>query len=253
MQHVVIYSGGMDSYTLLREVHEMHPKTTKALSFNYGQRHKKELQKARDVCAMLHVPHVVIELPFLGSLGASALTDMGTKVPEGHYEAESMKATVVPGRNTIMLASAMAFAETLRADPQASTSVIATVYYGAHSGDHHIYPDCRPEFIAAMRLVFERATEGRVVLEVPYEHMTKGQIASIGASMMRANRLKIPFNYYDTWTCYNGRAHPCGKCGACVERAEAMAFAGISDPLEELVKKLVTFGNFTEEEVRAQS
>ena len=152
---VVIYSGGMDSFTVLhkalREGKKVH-----ALSFNYGQRHKKELDYAASVCDSLAVPHKIVDISAINSLiGGSALTS-DIEVPEGHYEEPSMKQTVVPNRNMILLSLAVGYAVSLEAKE---------VYYGAHAGDHAIYPDCRPEFVHRMNDVCGIAT-------VSYTHLT---------------------------------------------------------------------------------
>lgn len=233
--HIVIYSGGMDSFTLLHWVNRFkaHPYQTAtelsevehrifALSFNYGQRHIKELQCAAKVCKEANLPHRVIELGALYSIAkGSALTDPEVDVPHGHYAAESMKKTVVPGRNTVMLAMALAYAEGL--DPHAT----AAVYYGAHAGDHAIYPDCRPPFVNAMTDTFYNASDGRVELVVPFLMISKSDILAEGLK-----RMGLPASAYaNTWTCYEGRERPCGLCGACNERAEAFADCKAIDPL----------------------
>lgn len=219
---VCVYSGGMDSYTLLRSLHRnlVDQERLHAISFNYGQRHKRELYAAHRATSKLGIEHTVISLANLRSMmRGSALTD-DIDVPHGHYEAESMKKTVVPGRNTLLLACALSFAEGLHPSERAA------VYYGAHSGDHHIYPDCRPLYISAMKEVFHHATDGRVMLRTPFSALTKGQVLGCGISSG-----VLPEDYADTWTCYEGGEHPCGACGACVERAEAFAFNNIADPL----------------------
>ena len=156
MRVVLIYSGGIESFTLLHQLlHEKHEVT--CLSFDYGQRHNRELTAARFVSAKLNLPHSLINLqPIFHSWRLkSALTNPASEMPHGHYAAENMKQTVVPGRNTIMLSVAMAFAE---------ANAYGAVAYAAHAGDHHIYPDCRPAYIGAMRGVFYYATEGEVIL-----------------------------------------------------------------------------------------
>ena len=225
IDHVVIYSGGMDSFSLLTKIQAQVRELEEggnlyALSFRYGQRHSRELECAEKICALHGIPHIVLALPFMSLLSQSAL--LGRQpIPYGHYEHESMKKTVVPGRNTIMLAIAMGFAEGL--DPTGERE--AAVFYGAHAGDHHIYPDCRPNYLRAARQLFGQATENRVQLFAPYMARTKGRILVDGLA-------RAPISAYaDTWTCYEGGDHPCEKCGACVERAEAFAFAGHSDPL----------------------
>jgi 7-cyano-7-deazaguanine synthase len=145
--------------------------------------------------------------------GSSLTSDID--VPEGHYEEESMKATVVPNRNMILLSLATGYAVTVGAQ---------AVWYGAHGGDHAIYPDCRPEFVEKMDAVCRIANYEPVAIEAPFMHMDKGQILAEG--------LKLGLDYRHTWTCYNGRERACGRCGSCVERLEAFAANGVRDPLE---------------------
>ncbi|WP_148861114.1 7-cyano-7-deazaguanine synthase QueC [Marinobacter fonticola] len=210
---VVIYSGGMDSFTLLHRArasgHEVH-----ALSFNYGQRHVRELECAEAVCKTLAVPHKVVDMsPMASLMTGSALTD-AIGVPEGHYEEDNMKSTVVPNRNMILLSLATGYAVSVGAQ---------AVWYGAHGGDHAIYPDCRPEFVSKMDAVCRVANYEPVGIEAPYMQMDKGQILSEGLAM--------DLDYSQTWTCYNGREKACGRCGSCVERLEAFAHHGLTDPL----------------------
>lgn len=211
---VVIYSGGMDSYTVLHKALR-DGKTVHALSFDYGQRHKKELEYAARVCESLHIPHKVVDISAINSLiGGSSLTS-DVAVPEGHYEEPSMKQTVVPNRNMILLSMAVGYAVSLEANE---------VYYGAHSGDHAIYPDCRPEFVEKMSDVCRIANYTAVEIVTPYIDVSKTAILTDG--------LNMGLNYGETWTCYNGREKACGKCGACQERLEAFKDNGLVDPLE---------------------
>lgn len=210
---VVIYSGGMDSYTVLnkaiRQGYEVY-----ALSFDYGQRHVKELKVAADVCAELNISHKVVDISAINQLiGGSSLTD-DIDVPEGHYEEESMKSTVVPNRNMILLSLAVGYAVSLKANK---------VFYGAHSGDHAIYPDCRPEFVQKMDDVCRIANYEEIEIVSPYLNNTKIEILTDG--------LNMDLDYSKTWTCYNGREKACGKCGACQERLEAFELNQASDPL----------------------
>jgi len=217
MKGVHILSGGMDSATLLyllqEEGHEL-----RCLTFDYGQRHRREIASAEAIARSLAMPHQVIDLTAVGGvLTGSALTDE-VPVPHGHYAAENMKLTVVPNRNAIMLAIAWGVAIASRAD---------FVSYAAHAGDHFIYPDCRPHFVGAVEHAFKAATEGfggeTLALQVPFLHLTKGEIAYEGL------RLGVPFEL--TWSCYEGGEVHCGKCGACVERKEAFEVAGAPDPV----------------------
>ncbi|WP_337840325.1 7-cyano-7-deazaguanine synthase QueC [Rheinheimera sp.] len=210
---VVIYSGGMDSFTVLHKAiadgHEVH-----ALSFNYGQRHVKELDCARQVCQELGLSHKVVDISAINQLLAgSSLTD-NIDVPEGHYAADNMKSTVVPNRNMILLSLAVGYAVSLNA---------RAVYYGAHSGDHFIYPDCRPEFVLKMHEVCQIANYEPVDIVSPYLNGNKIDILRDGLAM--------GLDYSKTWTCYNGRAKACGKCGSCQERLEAFALNHVQDPL----------------------
>jgi 7-cyano-7-deazaguanine synthase len=212
---VCIYSGGMDSFTLASEVHArgmLHS----CLSFNYGQRHAKELEYAERVCAQdLNVPHHLIDLWALKPhLLGSALTD-AVDVPLGHYAEDSMKLTVVPNRNMIMLSIAIAYAVSHK---------LNAVYFGAHAGDHTIYPDCRDEFVTALDKVARIANWHPVTVVAPYQHLTKEGILRIGAG--------LDLDYSKSWTCYAGREKACGKCGSCQERLEAFRLVGRRDPLE---------------------
>lgn len=210
---VVIYSGGMDSFTVLHKA-RLENDWLAAISFNYGQRHAKELDVARKVCMKVGIQHHVVDLASIKPLLAgSALTD-DIPVPEGHYEEASMQQTVVPNRNMIMLSIAIGYAVSVNAE---------SVYFGAHSGDHAIYPDCRTEFVDAMNAVSQLANYQSVSVVAPYLHKNKIDILSDGLSM--------GLDYTDTWTCYNGRARACGKCGACQERLEAFAKNNVTDPL----------------------
>ncbi|KXS36037.1 MAG: PP-loop superfamily ATPase [Idiomarina sp. T82-3] len=210
---VVIYSGGMDSFTVLNRALEQGHEVS-ALSFNYGQRHVRELDVAAKVCEALNIPHKIVDITAINTLLAgSSLTD-DIEIPEGHYEESSMKSTVVPNRNMILLSLAIGYAVSEGA---------SAVYYGAHSGDHAIYPDCRPEFVRQMNVVSQLANYEPVEVVAPYLDVDKNAILADG--------LRMELNYADTWTCYNGRDKACGKCGACVERLEAFAANGVTDPL----------------------
>lgn len=210
---VVIYSGGMDSFTVLNKAIAQGYDVF-ALSFNYGQRHLKELDYAATACKQVGVNHKVVDISAINCLLAgSSLTD-DIDIPEGHYEEESMKSTVVPNRNMILLSLAVGYAVSLEA---------TKVFYGAHSGDHAIYPDCRPEFVEKMKQVSAIANYDVVDIVTPYLNDSKVEILADGIAM--------GLDYSLTWTCYNGREHACGKCGACQERLEAFEKNAIPDPL----------------------
>lgn len=210
---VVVYSGGMDSFTVLNTAIQQGLDVF-ALSFNYGQKHSKELIVAAEVCQSLNIPHKVVDITAINSLMAGSSLTGDSDIPEGDYESESMKSTVVPNRNMVLLSMAIAYAVSLEA---------GKVYYGAHSGDHHIYPDCRPEFVEAMNAVSKIANYQSVEIVTPFLHSSKGEILQAGLAMN--------LDYANTWTCYNGREKSCGKCGACNERLEAFAEQGKTDPL----------------------
>jgi 7-cyano-7-deazaguanine synthase len=214
MKTVLILSGGMDSATLLYDL-VAHGDSVEAIGVNYKQRHGKELACAETLCSGLGVRFDVLDLSSLsGFLTGSSQSDPNVPVPFGKYDEPSMKLTVVPNRNMFMLAAAGAVAIARKADRLA---------YGAHAGDHTIYPDCRPEFVEAMGKAFGLCDWHTLALHAPYIDMTKGDICKRGVE------LRVP--YEKTWTCYVGGDAPCGRCGSCTERAEAFEFAGIPDPL----------------------
>lgn len=209
---VVIYSGGMDSYTLLNRA-LAEGREVRALSFDYGQRHSRELDCAREVCHSLGIAQRVVDITSAQSLlGGSALTG-DVSVPEGHYEEAGMRATVVPNRNMILLSLAIGHAVSEGAE---------AVWYGAHGGDHAIYPDCRPAFVERMDQVAQLANYQPVRVRAPFMAMRKDEILAQGLAM--------GLDYRNTWTCYNGRDRACGRCGACRERLEAFAVNDRVDP-----------------------
>jgi len=209
----VILSGGMDSTTLLYWLLAQQYKV-RAVTVDYGQRHSKEILQAMAITQQLGVPHYVADLRSLrGMFGKNSQTDASVDVPEGHYTSETMKATVVPNRNMILLAVAAGYA---------IANDCGTLAYGAHAGDHAIYPDCRPEFLAPMAKAMAACDWQQLNLIAPFIEKTKADIAKTGAE------LGVPFGM--TWSCYKGAVAHCGKCGTCVERNEAFKLAGIVDP-----------------------
>ena len=222
---VAIVSGGMDSVTLAYLLHDQGY-ALHLLSFDYGQRHKKELAFAAQCAAALGARHDVVDLSNItGFLSGSALTD-DIDVPEGHYAADNMKLTVVPNRNAMMLTVAYAVAVAEQAD------VVAT---GVHAGDHHIYPDCRPDFVRTFDAMQRVAVEGfgkpDLHLYAPFVEIGKHDIVTIG------HGLDVP--YAATWSCYKGGDVHCGNCGTCVERREAFKLAGVPDPTVYEDKELI--------------
>lgn len=211
---VVIYSGGMDSFTILNRAYRDNLDIY-ALTFDYGQKHSKEIEFARNVCRELGVTHKVIDITAINQLLQSSSLTSDAVIPEGHYEAANMKSTVVPNRNMILLSLAIGYAVDIGAQK---------VFYGAHSGDHAIYPDCRPDFVHAMNKVAKLANYEPVDIVTPYLNSSKIDILRDGLSM--------GLDYAKSWTCYNGREKACAKCGSCVERLEAFEKNNAIDPLD---------------------
>jgi len=212
---VVVLSGGMDSTTLMAHYAALRT-TIVALTVDYGQRHRREIDSARRVAAHYCAAHHVVDLSGFGSLlSGSALTDASVEVPAGHYAEASMRATVVPNRNAVLANVAVSVAVAHRA---------GAVALGMHSGDHFIYPDCRPEFIEALRRLVEVANAGFPTPEVhaPFMTWTKAEIAAHGTA------LGAPLDL--SWSCYRGGGTHCGVCGTCYERREAFRDAGVPDP-----------------------
>lgn len=214
---VAVVSGGLDSTTMAHSLRAQGYSLV-AISFDYGQRHRKELEIAAATAADLEAPWTLIDLHAAGLtsvLTGSALTDETVTMPDGHYADESMKITVVPNRNAIMLSIACALAVTREAE---------AVAFGAHTGDHFIYPDCRPEFVRSFETMVNIAVEGLANIEIlaPFLSMTKTDIVKLG------HELHVPFER--TWSCYKGGALHCGTCGTCFERREAFTLAQVADP-----------------------
>lgn len=214
---VVLCSGGIDSATLAWKVAAAGT-LERLVSFDYGQRHRRELEHAAAIAAKLGARHDVVDISGLGRfLTASSLISGGDAVPDGHYAESNMKSTVVPNRNAIMLSIAFGIASGARAD---------AVGIAVHGGDHFIYPDCRPGFVDAFRAMQDCALEGmgEVALYAPFVGTDKAGILREGAA------LGVPYEL--TWSCYKGGRRHCGRCGTCVERAEAFHLAGIPDPTD---------------------
>lgn len=214
---VVLLSGGIDSTVLVSQLLEEREPVI-PLFVNYGQRHIRERGAALAVAEHHGLVLRVIDVPTLASaLPGSALTDTNVSVPLGHYAAPTMRATVVPNRNAILcsIAAAVAIAE--------GDHVVA---FAAHSGDHFIYPDCRPRFIRRLQRAFRAGNQGLTVgrfrLAAPFLRIAKADIVTLGA------HLDSPLGL--TWSCYVGGSVHCGECGTCTERREAFALAGIADP-----------------------
>jgi 7-cyano-7-deazaguanine synthase len=213
MKVITLISGGMDSVTALYHSDDEH-QVVGGLSFHYGSKHNdKELPLAKFHCDKLGIPHTVIRLDFMEDLFASDLLKSGGAIPDGHYEEQTMKQTVVPFRNGIMLSIAAGLAESRNAEGL----VIA-----AHSGDHAIYPDCREPFMQAIADAMRLGTYAGIQLLRPFISTDKAGIASLGQ--------RLGVDYAMTWSCYKGGDIHCGTCGTCVERREAFLLAGVPDP-----------------------
>lgn len=204
MKGLALISGGMDSVTML---HHYQEDIQECVSFDYGSKHNsREYSFAITACAELSKPLTYIDLEMvIGKHFQSDLLKSGGEIPEGHYADETMKRTVVPFRNGIMLAIAAGLAESRGCD---------SILIANHAGDHAIYPDCRPEFIGGMRVAIDKGTYANVRLLSPYCNMTKRDIALKGKS--------LGVEYTLTWSCYKGDIIHCGRCGTCIERKEAL-------------------------------
>ncbi len=217
MKVVVLLSGGMDSVTAFHAALREH-EVVAGLSFDYGAKHHaRELPMAAWHCEQAGIPHRIAPLGFVAEEFSSDLLVRGGEIPDGHYEEASMKSTVVPFRNGIMLSIAAGFAESRGA----SGVVIA-----AHAGDHAIYPDCREEFLAPMAEAIRAGTYAGIELLRPFVAMDKAAIARRGA--------ELGVDFSRTWSCYKGGEVHCGTCGTCVERREAFLLAGVPDPTRYL-------------------
>lgn len=210
---MIILSGGMDSVTLLYDYEE---EIALAVTFDYGSNHnKREEEFAKYHCEKLGIEHITIPLTFIHDYFKSSLLEGASAIPDGHYEDETMKSTVVPFRNGIMLSIACGLAESRE---------LEKVLIANHFGDHAIYPDCRKGFIDAMSEAMKCGTYKGITIDAPYTTITKTDIAKIGKS--------LGIDYSKTYSCYKGGEKHCGKCGTCVERKEALRDAGIEDPTE---------------------
>lgn len=208
---LLILSGGMDSTTML---HDYADRIALAVTFDYGSNHNaREIECARWQCERLGIELVKVNLDFIGRLFNSSLLGGADAIPEGNYDDENMRSTVVPFRNGIMLAAAAGLAE---------SRGLRTLMLANHGGDHAIYPDCRAGFVEAMSRAISEGTYEHITIFAPYTGLTKGQIAARGK--------ELGVDYGRTYSCYKGGARHCGRCGTCRERIEAMAEAGIQDP-----------------------
>lgn len=210
---VVVMSGWLDSTVLLYKVIDQWYKPY-VLSFNYGQKHSKELECAKQTCKNLNLNHKIIDISFLKDLLESSLLDDSKEIPEGDYRDENMKQTVVPSRNLIFSSIAIWYGQSIWAD---------VVALWVHWGDHTIYPDCRKEFIDKLDEIAQISDWHKIKLYCPFVDISKSDIVKIW------HDLWVDFSL--TWSCYKGGEQPCGKCGTCVERLEAFKDNWLIDPL----------------------
>ena len=213
---VTLLSGGLDSTTLLYYL-KCNGYVPHALSFNYKQRHEKELDSARKVALLAHVKsHKVVDISSISELISKGALTGDDAVPEEHYSHESQKITIVPNRNAILLSLAVGYAIKLG---------INTVAYAAHYSDRAIYPDCRWEFVDTFQTAM-RLANGIQTLTVwaPFINMTKAEIVNMGS------KIRVPFEA--TWSCYKGGEKACGVCGTCRERIEAFQLNRLKDPIQ---------------------
>jgi len=222
---LVIWSGGLDSTTVLYEVlQQRETDSVVALHFLYGSKHTQKENEAiqlilgdittKQICP---INVIYINLEFINEYFKSDLLQSGGKIPIGHYEDSNMKKTVVPFRNGIMLTIACGYA---------NSHGIKDVYIGTHQGDHTIYPDCRELFIKKINEAVNEGIYGDINIEAPFINKKKSSIVSAG------NLFGVPFEH--VWTCYKGEDIHCGVCGACVERREAFKIAHVPDPTSYL-------------------
>ena len=209
----MVLSGGMDSTSML---YDYRDEIALAVNFSYGSNHnERERDCARYNCLKLGIELVEIDLGFMGRYFESSLLSGADAIPEGNYAEDNMRSTVVPFRNGIMLSVAAGLAE---------SRGLSRVMIANHAGDHTIYPDCRPEFVEAMDAAVRAGTFADVCLFAPYTHLTKSEIARRGAD--------AGLDFAHTYSCYKGGEKHCGRCGTCVERKEALALDGLTDPTQ---------------------
>ena len=209
---VLIYSGGVDSTTLMYKLINDGYKVY-ALTFDYGQKHKKEIECAKNITDNEYIPHEIVDISSISKILNSALTTETTNIPNGHYTDDVMKKTIVPNRNAIMLSIAFGFAESIGAN---------IVAYAAHAGDHPIYPDCRPDFVKKFIEMIKSSTRNKnFEIYAPFLYLKKDDIVKLGD--------KLGINFKNTWSCYKGNEKHCGVCGTCNERKEAFELANVED------------------------
>jgi len=207
-------SGGLDSTVLLHRTVAFSDLEVYGLSFDYGQRHRKELEFARYWGQKLCVDWKLLNISFMSQIADKSSLTGDLKMPHTHYSHESQKVTVVPNRNMVMLAIAVAWAENLEAP---------IVFYGAHLNDRSVYPDCKPEFVEAVSLAATKGTLTKVRVEAPFVDKYKADLVALG--------IQLGVDFSNTWSCYEGQKRPCLECATCLERTEAFTKNNCQDPL----------------------
>ncbi|MHA2502232.1 MAG: 7-cyano-7-deazaguanine synthase QueC [Candidatus Kariarchaeaceae archaeon] len=216
---VAIISGGLDSSTMLWDLHAKGIKITEALSFDYGQRHKKELDHVKKIVKRFseqyyELGHRIVDVSSINELIAKGSLTGGEDVPKEMYDTKTQRVTIVPNRNMIFISIAAGRAVTVGA---------SHVAYAAHASDHEVYPDCRPEFIEALdKALYQGNLWDPVYLYAPFQQMTKGDV------VRRGIEIGVPFEL--SWSCYEGRERPCLECGTCLERTESFMQNDTRDP-----------------------
>lgn len=224
---IVALSGGMDSATVLAEAISQEREIVECVGFYYGSTHNVfENAKADALAKQYEIPFRLISLAtVMDGFKSNLLKSNDKPIPEGHYEADSMRQTVVPGRNLIFISILTGLAWSRDA---------AEIWLGIHAGDHFIYPDCRPDFFTAMRAAVEYGSDHKVTLQAPFLGVTKYEI------LQRGQKLGVPYNL--TRTCYKPQETACGKCGSCQERLTAFRRLGVEDPIPYESRQLLLKG-----------
>lgn len=226
LKYAISLSGGLDSAVLLGVLrHTIPGQEIFGVIYNYGSKHNdRENQAANAIAKHYEISSMTIDLKgMIDPFNNSTLISPAKDIPQGHYAAEPMRQTVVPGRNLIFISILAGIAQ---------SSGMNSIYIGVHAGDHYIYPDCRPDFLEQVRKTVTLSSEGTVELKAPFVYMNKADIVARGVE------INVPFHL--TWTCYKGGCKACGVCGSCQERLEAFRLNGMEDPIEYETRELIT-------------
>lgn len=217
---LVILSGGQDSTTCLWwAVDRFGRNAVETVTFDYGQRHRIELESAKSVASVAGVVNVVLPIDTFAALTGNALTDPDVPVPEAPAGERELPATFVPGRNLVFLTFAAAHAW-----PRGIRHLVAGVAQTDYSG----YPDCRRETIDALQKTLSLGLDREIFIHTPLMNLSKKQTVELAEKLGAIDAMAL------THTCYNGARPPCGACAACILRAKGFAEAGIEDPLAKI-------------------